>query len=180
MRLAPEFTWQTDLAIPECKSRLERATEKESASRWFRFGESGTVYSRVGEASFRLFAKGPAFVHNSFEPYLYGSFARDGGRTVVRGRFRPHTLALGFMVVWFTFVLLVGGLITVRSVTGSRGGDLGPGAAVLFALGMLTFGITLVTVGWRMGRGQRERVQKLVEETLEARLTRSGPRPVKA
>jgi len=84
------------------------------------------------------------------------------------------------MVVWFTFVLLVGGLITVRSVTGSRGGDLGPGAAVLFALGMLTFGITLVTVGWRMGRGQRERVQKLVEETLEARLTRSGPRPVKA
>src|SRR5438552_8713271 len=184
MRLAPEFTWQTELAIPECKSRLERATEKESASRWFRFGDSGTVYSRVGEASFRLFAKGPAFVHNSFEPYFYGSFAQEGGRTVVRGRFRPQAIVIAFMAVWLAFVSLIGGVIVVRAVvglgTGKRDmhGDLGPGAVALITLGILAFAVGLVAVGWRMGRGQRERIQMVVEGTLQAHRLTAGTDPL--
>src|SRR5437867_267 len=137
MRLTGELIWQTDVPVEECASRIQRATEKDSVARWFRFGDQGTVYSTINRKSFRLFAKGPAFVHNSFEPYFYGSFAPEGGRTVVRGRFRPQAIVIAFIAVWFAFVSLIGGMIVVRAVvglgTGTRAlhGDLGPGAAAL-------------------------------------------------
>src|SRR6266566_3573137 len=179
MRLTGELIWQTDVPVEECASRIQRTTEKDSMARWFRFGDQGTVYSTINGRSFRLFAKGPAFVHNSFEPYFYGSFAQEGGRTVVRGRFRPQAIVIAFMAFWFAFVSLIGGVIVVRAVvglgTGTRAmhGDLGhPGAAALITLGMLAFAVGLLAVGWRMGRGQRERIQMVVEGTLQAhRLT---------
>src|SRR2546425_2036552 len=174
MRLTGELNWQTDVPVEECASRIQRATEKDSVARLFRFGDQGTVYSTINGRSFRLFAKGPAFVHNSFEPYFYGSFAQEGGRTVVRGRFRPQAIVIAFMAVWFAFVSLIGGVIVVRAVvglgTGTRAmhGDLGPGAAELITLGILAFAVGLVAVGWRTGRGQRERIQMVIERTLQA------------
>ena len=104
-------------------------------------------------------------VHNSFEPYFYGSFAQEGGRTVIRGRFRPQLIVIAFMAVWFAFVLLIGGWITVLVVTGRR---VIHGPAALVAPGMLAFGVGLVAIGWRMGRGQRERIKTVIEGTLQA------------
>jgi hypothetical protein len=178
MRFTSELIWQTDVPVEECASRIQRATEKDSVARWFRlFGDQGTVYSTIKGNSFRLFAKGPAFMRNSFEPYFYGSFGREAGRTVVRGGFRPQALVIAFMAVWFSFVLLIGGVIAVSAVvevvTGRRalhGRDLGTAALVL--LGMLVFGVGLVALGWRIGRGQRERIKTVIEGTLQAhRLT---------
>ena len=126
-----------------------------------------------------LVCEGTSLYHNAFEPYFYGSFAQEGGRTVVRGRFRPQAIVIAFMAFWFAFVSLIGGVIVVRAVvglgTGTRAmhGDLGhPGAAALITLGMLAFAVGLLAVGWRMGRGQRERIQMVIEGTLQAhRLT---------
>jgi len=162
------------------RSRIERGTEKDSVARWFRFfGDQGTVYSTINGKSFRLFAKGPAFVHNSFEPYFYGSFAREDRRTVVRGRFRPHALVIAFMAVWFSFLLLIGGIIAVSAVVGRRaphGGGLWTAALIL--PGMLVFGIGLLALGWRMGRGQRERIKAVIEGTLHAHLVAETSRGV--
>ena len=53
MRLAPEFTWQTDLAIPECKSRLHRAHPLFAA-----FIEASLAYARQsGRADAAAIAK---------------------------------------------------------------------------------------------------------------------------
>jgi len=68
MRLTGELIWQTDVPVEECASRIQRATERDSAARWFRFGDQGTVYSTINGRSFRLFAKGPAFITTPSSP----------------------------------------------------------------------------------------------------------------
>jgi hypothetical protein len=169
------FTWETSLPAPECRSRLQHYSEPDSIWRGFRFDSKGTVYSSSRADSFRLFAKGPAFVRNSFEPYFYGSVVQADGRTLIRGRFRMHPFVLAFMAVWFFGVVSIGGLITAvmlyEILTGRRvsEGSMAPGLAVLIGPAMLAFGIGLVAFGWRMGRSQRERIERFLETTLQAR-----------
>lgn len=167
--------WETSLPAPECRSRLEHYSEPDSIWRGFRFDPKGTVYGSTRAGSFRLFAKGPAFVRNSFEPYFYGSVVETNGRTLIRGRFRVHPFVLAFMAVWFFGVVTIGGLITAvmlyEILTGRRvsEGSMAPGLAVFIGPGMLAFGIGLVTFGWRIGRSQRERIERFLETTLQAR-----------
>jgi hypothetical protein len=115
------------------------------------------------------------FVHNSFEPYFYGSIIATDGRTLVRGCFRMHFFVLVFMTVWFVGLLTIGGLVTAvmlyELLTGRRvsTGNMTSGLAALIGPGMLAFGVGLVTFGWRMGRSQRARLERFLEATLQAR-----------
>jgi len=182
MKLWPQTVWQTDLSVAECQSRLARVTDKDSVSRWFRFADRGTVYSTMTDRSFRLFAKGSAFIRNSFEPYLYGSFVQTQRGTTLLGVFRPHTFVLAFMAVWFAFVSVGGGLMSVVSLVALATGrvpqgTLSPGLGLFIGPALVGFGIAIVAVGWRLGRGQRERMRTLVDDAFRDRLTRgcSGP-----
>ena len=168
------LTWETSLPAPECRSRLQHYSQADSVWRAFRFDAKGTVYSSVRPSSFRLFAKGPMFVRNSFEPYFYGSVLEADGRTLIRGRFRMHPVVLVFMTVWFIGVVTIGGLITAvmlyELLTGRRvSTEMAPGLAALLGPAMLAFGIGLVALGWRMGRSQREQIEQFLETALQAR-----------
>ncbi len=169
------LTWETSLPAPECRSRLQHYSQADSVWRAFRFDSKGTVYSSIRPSSFRLFARGPMFVRNSFEPYFYGSVVEADGRTLIRGCFRMHPFVLVFMAVWFVGVVIIGGLITAvmlyELLTGHRvsSGNMAPGLAALIGPGMLAFGIGLVALGWRMGRSQRAQIEQFLETTLQAR-----------
>jgi hypothetical protein len=172
------LAWETSLPASECRLRLEHYAEPDSIVHRFRFDAKGTVYASLRASSFRLFARGPAFVRNSVEPYFYGSIVEEGGRTLVRGQFRMHPFTLGFMALWFFGVVTIGGLMSVvmlhQILTGRRPPEaaLAPGLAIFIGPGMLAFGVGLVFFGWRLGRGQRERIEQFLETTLQLRRLR--------
>ena len=174
------LTWETSLPAAECRLRLEHSAEPESVLRRFRFASKGTVYASLRANSFRLFAKGPALLRNSFEPYFYGAIAEEDGRTMIRGQFRVHPFVVVFMGIWFSGVVFIGGAGTLVMlydlVTGRRssGAGLPPALGVLIAPAMLAFGIALVLFGWRLGRSQRARIEQFLEATLQLRRLRRG------
>ncbi len=169
--LSRELAWETELSVAECQKRLARLLERPGFFRAWE-AEQGTVFGAVDGSSFYLVAKGSPYLRNSFAPYFFGGLLHRDGTTEVRGRFRVHGFVLLFMAVWFVGVLLLGGLITAVALTelltGQRflQGDARPEAVVVAGPGMLLAGVALVWVGWRIGRGQRERLGRFIEETL--------------
>lgn len=176
MAIWREFEWRSDLPPDECRTLLESATTSDSFSQRLMFTSADAVLSSVNENGFRLFVKGPPLVRNSFEPYFYGRFeqAKFGKQTLIRGRFKMHPLVTAFMGVWFTLALLIGGVFEVavisHLITGQPkfSGDLHPVVTLFFLPCMLAFGAALVAVGWRIGRGQRERITAFIETTFKA------------
>src|SRR6185436_3653142 len=138
-----EQLWETDLSIEECLSRMTSSTERDTMFHRLGFHPKGTVFSSIEGNTFRLFAKGVPFVRNSSQPYFYGSVAKSGKRTLIRGRFRMHRNVETFLGVWFASVIVIGGIITVfaltQIITGRRifEGNLDIRAAVLIPPGML-------------------------------------------
>lgn len=167
--------WDTSLSALECRQRLQDYSEPDGISRLLGSDSKRTVYASIRPESFRLFAKGPAFFGNLYEPYFYGSLVEVDGRTAIRGRFRVHPFALVYVTAWFFFVVTIGGFITVvmsyEILTGRRvsHGSLHPALAVFIGPAMLLFGVSLAVLGWRMGRSQRDRIERFLETTLLAR-----------
>ena len=98
----------------------------------------------------------------------------EAGKTLIRGRFRIHPSVVALMAVWFLGVATIGGSISVvmlkEILTGrvvSRG-DMPETLGVLLGPAMVAFGVALVAFGWRMGRGQREVIERFLETTLQA------------
>ena len=175
MTLGRTLIWETSLPPSECRVRLQHYAEPDSLVRRFRFASRGTVYVSLRANSFRLFARGPALLHNSLEPYFYGTIIENAGRTLIRGQFRVHPFVVVFMGIWFAGVVFIGGSVTVvmlyEILRGRRSPDSGlaPGLGVVIAPAMLAFGVGLVLFGWRLGRSQRERIEQFLETTLQLR-----------
>jgi len=112
---------------------IQRATEKDSVARLFRFGDQGTATARSMEGPFACLRR-TSLVHNSFEPYFYGRSPKrvenGGTRTVpASGDW------IAFMQVWFAFVSLIGACDCgpcgrrTRNWNACHARRLGPGAA---------------------------------------------------
>ncbi|HET9298497.1 MAG TPA: hypothetical protein VFO11_01045 [Candidatus Polarisedimenticolaceae bacterium] len=173
MQFWEALAWQTPLSVRECIDRLESHTEEDTFFRWLRVSPQETLLRILNGRSLRLFSKGSPFVRNSFEPYFYGDLSESQGVTVVRGSFRIHPIPLTFVTMWLAGVVTIGGAIfltcAAEVITGHRYGEGDLPSWVGFVAGpiLFTFGTGLVALGWRMGRGQRRRIVRFIETTLQ-------------
>jgi hypothetical protein len=101
------ITFISALPKDECLRRLLAQTRQRLWTRW----AEGTISARVRGDRFRLFAWGPANVHNSFAPIFYGRLEEVESKTRIHGRFRMHTLVQAFLFVWFSGLLAGAGLL---------------------------------------------------------------------
>lgn len=176
MRLWEPLAWQVDRSAAEIRSQLEAQAEPDTLIRAlaFRFDPAGTVFYLGRDWGFRLFAKGPFWLRNSFEPFFYGRTEDDNGRAVIRGTFQLHPLMLVLMTMWLTGVVGIGGLILLFTVidlvsgTNSVQGDLPQWAGLVAGPVLFSFGLGMVALGWRLGRRQRRAIQAFIESTLQA------------
>jgi len=83
-----------------------------------------------------------------------------------------------FLGVWFAFVIVIGGILTMfalkQIISGQRlfEGNMDIRATAITAPGMLVFAAALAWFGWRFGQGQRRCMEQFIENTLVAhRLT---------
>ena len=72
-------------------------------SEWALFGR-GAVVGRVGDSSFSMRKRLPAFFHNSFQTQVTCRMESEGGATRLHARFGLHFFAAVLMAIWFGFL----------------------------------------------------------------------------
>ena len=165
-----KIVYSTRLSVAECQQRLQSHVIPSSGvlRRAFVPMDEGTIVAKVRGDRFRLFAKGPRYVQNSFAPFLYGKMETAKGGSRIIGRFRMHPFVRAFMSVWF------GGLAVIAIVAPIIGhaedAEAGkPPFIFLFTpLLMILFGIGLVALGRLASRGQVSRLLEFLCVDLEA------------
>jgi len=169
------FRFLSSLPYEECVARLSQSAERDGIARHLRSHDPGTVFCSISGHSVRLFASGTRFVSNPFEPRFDGVLQGTDSGTILQGRFTVSPLVVLFTCIWFGGLVLFGGLAALIGLAQYVAGDeLPPAEAsplLMFGtlIAMLGIGATLVAFGWKMGRPQRVRVQKFIEETMSAR-----------
>ena len=114
-----------------------------------------------------------------------GSLQESGGRTIIKGFFRPHWFVVIFWTIWFGFLLIASGSLSVAALQGvisgryqafmpveSRGyvpadgfRNILPMALILF--GMMACGLAFLVNEWRWSRDQRRRVVAFIVATCQ-------------
>ena len=133
------------LAADECVSRLEAAMDKESSGlfRWDAFGSKPVIGTVSGDS---LSLRKRIFYRNSFQTSLSAKIRPERGGTVISGEMGMDTLVRAFLVIWFGGVILIGGSMSVSSVSDLLSGSPRPGNNIVGAvvpLLMAGFGVGL-------------------------------------
>ena len=110
------------------------------------------------------------YIRNSFSRLLYGSWKATPSGSSLELKVRLHPSVFVFNMIWFTGVIIVGGLGFVLGVLQILTGDRyvaegSPWFPVLLFPGLLGFGIVLS----RSGRGDGDELLRFMESVLEAR-----------
>ena len=130
------FSIETSLTSDEVRNALASAAEPR---KWFRFGPGRCSFEgEVGIDSFRL--RRIIGYRNSFLPDIRGRIMATNGGSTVEGTMSLHPIVLGFMIVWFGGVLLIGGAMSVAMLARGVWQPM-----VLVPLGMLAFGWILTS-----------------------------------
>lgn len=149
-----EISFRSPVPPEECACRLKGATEPDRGG-WFEdLNRSHVVLARFNHQRVRLRVRRP-YSRNALAPLFYGRFEATSGGTLIRGRFRPHLAVLIFVVVWFSFILVVGCGIFLN--TGA-------------ALPLLMIGLVAALLWFlcRLGRAERKDIVHLIQHTLSA------------
>jgi hypothetical protein len=165
---------RSPLSPSECVVRLSGAIDSERMAYVSLAGLFGSkpVAGYVTESSLRLRRR--IYYRNSFQTFLTATLRPDGSGTSISGELGIHPAARWFMMIWFGFVGVVGGVMVVASLFGTLRTDGSPwvGAAVL--PGMLGFGIAIVQLGRWLARKEGTFLIDFLVQTLEAHET-TGP-----
>jgi hypothetical protein len=172
--------WWTSLSAEECRSRLQqRALSSASWSSWRRDPDAMVCMTRR-DRSFRILevqSKGLGAW------YFVGSLQESGGRTIIKGFFRPHWVVVVFWTFSFGFLLIAGGSLSVAALQAVITGryqaftrvenhgyvpadgfrDILP--LVLLLFGLMAFALAILLIGWRRSRDQRGRVVAFIVAT---------------
>ena len=157
------------LPLDECESRLREAADREGLLSWF---GSKPIVGRVSARYIRLRQR--IGYRNSFQTFLIGSLEDCDGGTLFRGRAGMHPLVKGFMAVWFSGVVLFGGIAFVTSIQGMLAGGGQPIGAIIPAA-MLAFGVVLVGVGRWLARDEERFLVSFLAGVIGAPETKAEP-----
>ncbi len=162
--------YRTNLSTIECLQRLRSHVapstgplRRPSASP----GE-GTIIAKVNGERFRIFARGPRYVHNSFAPFLYGRVAANADGTRIDAKFRMHPVVRVFMSVWFGGLAIMALAFPLILLTGNLKADVPPFTVIATPFLIILFGIGLIAFGRWTARGQVSRILEFLRVELEA------------
>jgi hypothetical protein len=150
------------LSREECEARLRAATDRDGLLSCF---GSRQVVGRVSGGSVRLRKR--IGYRNSFQTFLIGSLKGRDGATIFRGRAGMHPFVTGFMAVWFSLLVLIGGAAFAAAVGGLIAGQGQPLGAIIPPL-MLVFGVGLVCFGRWLARSEEAYLIAFVADAIDA------------
>jgi hypothetical protein len=158
------------LSPAECERRIEEAAEP---YRLFRLWQprTDTVTAEPIDFGYRLRVHHPQ-LPNSFAPILNTRLTASRSGTYIEACAGMDRDVKAFMVVWFLFLSLMGGIVTVvffvQLLTGQleAGGDETVGMIGIVALAI--FGILLVVVGQRINANDEGRMLAFLTQLLHA------------
>lgn len=142
------------LSPDECARRLADATEPDRGGWYEELDRSHVVLAKIKDGRIRLRVRRP-YVRNFLAPLFYGRLEPSSSGTRLRGRFFTHPGILAFLVVWFSFLLIVGAAIF-------------RGAGVPLTLLMVGAAAGLIWLLWLLGEAERIEIERFIRRTLEA------------
>jgi hypothetical protein len=122
-----------------------------------RVGWRSSVAGHVGDVMFRLHKV--IRYRNSFQTYMVGNMVDDQEGTLIRCRFGPHPLVIGFMIFWFVGFSLIGLRMLVNGSSDVR-----------FVFFLLVMAGAFV-LGRAVARNEKDFLTEFLQEVLEARFS---------
>jgi hypothetical protein len=151
----------------ECVERLCAATDPDGG---FSFFGGNPVVGRISGRTVRLRKR--IYYGNSFQILFTGTLQPAGAGTMLRGRFGIQRWVWGFMVFWFAFNSLVGGILFVATLVTVLGGPMqakgDPWVGLVVPPGLVLFGAGLLWFGRYLARDEPEFLRGFLVEVLEA------------
>lgn len=97
---------------------------------------------------------------NSFTPRIEGEFGPDSSETHIHVTASLQPLVAGFMIVWMSLVVLIGGALAVGALTNSNPGD---DATAIFPFFMLAIGWGMTGFFWVDVRHAKQELKDVLE-----------------
>lgn len=148
------ISFSSTLSRDECGRRLADATEPDRGGWYEELDRSHVVLARIKGGRVRLRVRRP-YVRNFLAPLFYGRLEPASSGTRLSGRFITHPGILAFLVVWFSFLPIVGAAML-------------RGAGFLLPLLMVVAATGLIWLLWVLGKAERMEIERFICRTLEA------------
>jgi hypothetical protein len=161
--LRKSFDLVSPLARDECIRRLRANTD----SSWAIFSNK-PLSGFVEDTSFRICKRGRAKSHR---PPLSGELLDEGGGTRMRCRFGMHPVVVGLIVIYFGFLLIVGGKDAISAIGSLLAGHAAADAwiSVAFPVFLLVFSAALVGLVPSAYRNDLRFLLDFLRDTIAAR-----------
>jgi hypothetical protein len=156
----------------ECAARLASTIDRERSLLFSSTALLGSkpVIGQASESSLRLRKR--IRYRNSFQSFLFATMRPQQGGTLISGTFAMHPMVRTFMFVWFGFVAVIGGALTLATVRGtlsSSDGNSHSPMGVIIPVGMLCIGLALIRFGRYLARNEARFISDFLIQTLHGR-----------
>lgn len=160
-----KYIFTTNLSITDCLDRIRLNAKKDTILNWleidFNFEKKDIIFYKINKNTFRL--QKHRRYRNSYAPLFYGILVKKHENTVIEGQFHMHPFVRFFMFIWFTGIILEGGIILFKTQFMIIG--------LLSQIIFIIFGIGLIKIGNFFGRNEKKYMIEFIEKTLKAKRT---------
>ncbi len=155
----------------ECARRLRMVTDPRR-----RFRGNNPLIGHITEAALQLRRR--LAYKNTFQTYLFGTVDREGEGARIRCRFGMHPFAVGFLIVWFSFVVIGLGIgfvvaFDLFGVGRNVNGPLWPAAIV--PIFMAVFAVVWLKLSRRLAEEDELFMIELLRFSLDAEVAPDSP-----
>jgi hypothetical protein len=166
----PTLMFHAALPPDEYLRRLREQAKPMTLIRGGLFGPpQGTIMAKITGSSICLFACGPRYLYNSFEPYFYGTVEPQALGSLIQGRFRVHPFVRLFMAFWFGVLGVAWLSILVAALLGRLSPGMPPLIALALPAAIALGGFMIVRLCSWLGDGQKKRICEFIEGVTQAR-----------
>ena len=159
-RCDQKISFVVSYGISECQARIRNA---------FGYAAYGYEFSGNHNLEFQVWKRIRSY-QNSFAPVLSGRLIEEANGTRIKGGFGPHRIVRAMSIIWFAFVIVVGGQIVFRSLQdvfeGTQNLHASPYVAILVALLLPLCGLLIVSFGKWLGADEQVEIIALLKKVL--------------
>lgn len=161
------YSYYTELDSEECKKHIDEIVKQN------RF-HIGAIKGKVDFKKDKFYlVKRNLIYHSLFSRIFYGKFIKKEDGTIIQGSFSIHVFVKILLIIWFSVVIFIGGLIFFgflsEFVLGISNGEGNVVLGLMITFIILIFGSLLVRFGVRSSKNEEEYVLEFIEKTLDAK-----------